>query len=641
MNRLLIIVLGAVLAFVGGCGSSAAGSGGVTPSLDCPLPFHSNFAPTLSVSTQDIVPTLQMTDISFNSTTTNSVTTANIIAGPTGVNTLPSGTWDGLLTTTVPAPPGESIVNAVATSPSSLLLASGPPALTISVKSCGGTSGGTPCPSTSLVTLTSSDFGMSAIINDVTPLSGSLIGDMTYSAFAGGTLPTTAVQTGIRTYTGKMIGVLADEPKGGGDDVAGNVTLNVNFNTNTITGSVNNISTTAGQSTIPQYFPFYTSGTISFTAGVIVGNSFSGTATASAIVSSPTTTAVRGDFYGVNGNEVTGTFKISVPNTTNPGRFLIGSFGGTDGVAAVTSKDCPTGPFYANFAPTLLISTVAATPTVLQTPTSFHSTLSGNSGTANVMAGPTGVSPDNIFVLASPFTDTLVNAVATLPSSMLLATGIPALTMTSTSLASSVGLTSSDFGEWAITNANIFSQGPSPVPLMTYVAYAGGTLPTLSTAMPTTTATYTGTMTGVLATDPLFIPTTIGGSDDVSGIVTLNLNFGAGTFSGLVSGITTTPGVSALLPTNVHTYTYYAPLQTPPLPATFADIALSGTISVTSFSGSATTPSITGAVIQQVSGNFYGPTGNEASGTLTISVLPIDVPPQPPGLILIGSFGAK
>jgi hypothetical protein len=64
-----------------------------------------------------------------------------------------------------------------------------------------------------------------------------------------------------------------------------------------------------------------------------------------------------------------------------------------------------------------------------------------------------------------------------------------------------------------------------------------------------------------------------------------------------------------------------------------------GTITGNSFSATVTTLSIPGATTMTMKGNFYGATANEVAGTFTISV------PTPggtgPGLILIGSFGAK
>lgn len=284
---------------------------------------------------------------------------------------------------------------------------------------------------------------------------------------------------------------------------------------------------------------------------------------------------------------------------------------------SVLAKDCSPGPFLSINAPTLQVSTVAIVPTVLQTSTSFYSTTNSNTGviTATVIAGPAGVASDGIFTLANPYPgDTLVGAVATLPSSVLLASGIPALSMTGTSLASLVGLTSADFGVWAITNALA-----SPMPansVITYSAFAGGTL--LTATMPTIgTKTYTGKLTGVLANTP------VGGSDNVSGDVSLTVDFASGTINGLFTAITNVAGASTLPGTTAFS-------------GTFADIPLSGgTISGNSLSATVTTPSITGATTTTLKGNFYGSSANELAGTFTISV------PTGPGLKLIGSFGAK
>lgn len=317
--------------------------------------------------------------------------------------------------------------------------------------------------------------------------------------------------------------------------------------------------------------------------------------------------------------------------------------------SADNSKDCSPGPFLSINAPTLQVSTVTIIPTVLQTSTSFYSTTNINTGvtTSTVTAGPTGASGDGIFTLANWTTSTrdpLVGAVATLPAgTILLASGLPALPITATSLASLVGLTSADFGVWTITNALA-----SPLPansVITYSAFAGGTL--MTATMPTTgTKTYTGKMTGVLANTP------VGGSDDVSGNVILNIDFGANTISGTIGsvpGITTTAGASTITPcvfpaaAAACTYNVYAPLSYAPfflpLPVPFGDITVTGTISGNSFSAIVTTPSITGPTTQTMKGNFYGATANEIAGTFTINNIPSGA--LGPALILIGSFGAK
>ena len=304
-------------------------------------------------------------------------------------------------------------------------------------------------------------------------------------------------------------------------------------------------------------------------------------------------------------------------------------------------------PFTATGGPTLRVSTIAMIPTALQSSTDFTSTISGNSGTANVTAGPFGVAPDSIFTLSStPTETTLVGAVATLPGSILLASGVP-LSMTATSLGSTVPLATADFGVWAITN-DIPNQPPSPVPVMTYSAYAGGTLTT--TMPPITSITYTGKMTGVLSHSP------IGGSDDVSGDVTLIVSYanGTGTITGLITNITPLPGASTITPcvwpvtAATCAYTEYASYEG--LPLTFGDITVNGTINGNSFTDptvttlsipAAGTTTITspGAGTRAINGYFYGANADEIAGTFTISHVQSGTPG--PGMTLIGSFGAK
>ena len=193
--------------------------------------------------------------------------------------------------------------------------------------------------------------------------------------------------------------------------------------------------------------------------------------------------------------------------------------------------------------------------------------------------------------------------------------------MTSTSLASLAGLTSADFGVWAIKNdVTIPNSSQPPVFVMTYSAFAGGTQ--LTTSMPTGTAIYTGKMTGVLANTP------IGGSDDVSGTVSLSADFTNGSITGQFTGIANVAGASTLPGTTAFS-------------GSFADISLSSgaAVSGNSFSAPVATTSIPGASTAIMKGNFYGATANELAGTFTISVPSLGSPGA--GLILIGSFGAK
>jgi len=306
----------------------------------------------------------------------------------------------------------------------------------------------------------------------------------------------------------------------------------------------------------------------------------------------------------------------------------------------INVKTTPTPTFTAG-GPTLKVSTQTITPTVLMTSTAFTSTGNGNSGIATVTAGPTGVTNDGIFTLTSfvnPFpVYSLVNAIATLPNSILLTSGTT-LPMASSSLGGTAGLAVADFGVWAITNAV-----PLPLPsnsIITYSTYASGaqqtaTMPNISSKI------YAGKMAGVLAHIP------IGGSDDISNanIVSLTVNYasGTGTITGQITGINPVPGASTITPcvwplaASSCTYNLYAPSQG--LPLAFGNITVNGTITGNSFTATVTTPSIVGATITTMSGNFYGANADEIAGTFTVSVPSLSIPG--PGMILIGSFGAK
>jgi len=322
-------------------------------------------------------------------------------------------------------------------------------------------------------------------------------------------------------------------------------------------------------------------------------------------------------------------------------------------VCASVVVPAPTA-FRAIDGPTLQVSKMAMIPTSLMTPVTFMSSTASGITTANVINGPAGAQFNSILTSTNPNPgETLVGAVATLPNSISLASGSPTLTMAATSCsgisgappcqaASLLPMNYADFGVWAINNV----VGTQPTDsLITYSAYAGGSTATTSMTMPTSgTATYFGKMTGVLANTP------VGGSENVSGDVTITVSFasGGGTITALtINNIANTPGSASTLTPCVYptaapacTYAVYAPYETPSLSSLFGDITLgTGSVSGSSFSAVVSTPSVPNESIQLLQGHFYGPSANEMAGTFTISKPGLGVPSQ--GMILIGSFGAK
>jgi hypothetical protein len=323
--------------------------------------------------------------------------------------------------------------------------------------------------------------------------------------------------------------------------------------------------------------------------------------------------------------------------------------------ACVTSVvGTPTTDFRALGGPTLRVSKIAMIPTSLMTPVTFMSTTTSGITTVNVVNGPAGVLFDSILtsVNSNPG-ETLVGAVATLPNSIALVSGSPALTMSATSCGGTSGgtpctagslvpLSYADFGMWAINNV----VGTLPADsLITYSAYAGGTTATTSMSMPTSgTATYTGKMTGVLTNTP------VGGAENVSGDVTVSVSFsnGNGTITALnITNITNAAGSASTIAPCVYptaaaacTYAVYAPYETPALPSSIAPVTLgTGSFSGSSFSAVVSTLSVANASIVMSDGHFYGPAANEIAGTFTISKPSVGTPSQ--GMIFIGSFGAK
>ncbi|TXT39703.1 MAG: hypothetical protein FD135_2015 [Comamonadaceae bacterium] len=163
--------------------------------------------------------------------------------------------------------------------------------------------------------------------------------------------------------------------------------------------------------------------------------------------------------------------------------------------------------------------------------------------------------------------------------------------------------------------------------------------------MPTSgTATYTGKMTGVLANTP------VGGSENVSGDVTVSVSFsnGSGTITALnITNVVNVAGSASTIAPCVYpaaaaacTYAVYAPYETPALPSSFAPVTLgTGSFSGSSFNALVSTPSVANPTIMMSDGHFYGPAANEIAGTFTISKPGMGSPSQ--GMIFIGSFGAK
>lgn len=154
------------------------------------------------------------------------------------------------------------------------------------------------------------------------------------SHWAGGTQLTSAMPTtGTATYAGITVGTAWVNAAGTWTDygLAGNVALTANFTSTggTLTGNITGISA----STVVAGLPF-AAGAFNDVAlaGTIVGNAFTGTATAGAVpatipgptpaaIAVGTTGTVGGHFYGPTANEVTGVWAMSAGNVQAMGSF--------------------------------------------------------------------------------------------------------------------------------------------------------------------------------------------------------------------------------------------------------------------------------------------------------------------------------
>lgn len=176
------------------------------------------------------------------------------------------------------------------------------------------------------------------------------------------------------------------------------------------------------------------------------------------------------------------------------------------------------------------------------------------------------------------------------------------------------GLTYSNFGRWQIGARGLVTTGPLVVQM-----FAGGTAPTLAAQMPITgSASYSGKV-AIAGTDAA------GQLYEGSSQIRLAANFGANGITGTVAATPVTNSIT----------------QSPA--GSFNSLSMSGTFVGNAFTGTVTTlagPVVDAAnplavqagVIGTTSGQFYGPSANEVTGTLSLSAGTTNV---------IGSFGAK
>jgi len=153
--------------------------------------------------------------------------------------------------------------------------------------------------------------------------SASINNPIAAGTFATGVVSTQAQMptTGTATYNGSLTG-FGNSPTAAFTITDGAVALNANFATNTMTGTITNISTQSGGATPANSMM----NNITLTGGRISGTSFSGIAAASA-VAGPTnvtgaTGAFGGKFYGTAASEAAGSLTM-----TGAGSTVVGVFG--------------------------------------------------------------------------------------------------------------------------------------------------------------------------------------------------------------------------------------------------------------------------------------------------------------------------
>jgi hypothetical protein len=456
--------------------------------------------------------------------------------------------------------------------------------------------------------------------------------------------------TGSAIYTGAVQGAVSNNVASG--YFAGLASLSANFATNGMTGSVTDIRVSETGYAAPQG----SMNDITF-SGTISGPNFSGTASTSGtsgslLNTSGATGTFGGGFYGPSASEVTGVFSL---NGGSSSAQIIGSFGASQSYSSANASSAVStlsalpdgtplsGSWNAGFnSMTLTTVSGATTAAVDTTLTGANATLVFYSnGNITLTAQDIPYAPSST-ISTTGNTETVsfaqssfsVAGNATMPVSVMplgtqVATatgsvpGYPGITgdvVTLYRIGPAVGLQYSDFGEWktapesTATNTTTASVG----------VYAVG-VATPKSQMPTTgSAVYTGLTYGQVASATGTGNSATSVNNDFSGVVSLTANFATAALTGSLSGLRTTYAGS---------------------PTWINDIDLSGTISGSTFSGTATAGTNAGNVYNitgttgKFGGGFYGPNAKEIAGTFSLSGTGSNGGTQS-NTQMIGSFGA-
>jgi len=246
---------------------------------------------------------------------------------------------------------------------------------------------GTPVPTDVLVldaSLSYAVYGEWEHDNDTTASSGLIAGFATGAQTPAANMPI----SGTAAYSGRAIGGLSS----GGTTyaLAGTSSFAADFGARTVTGTMALNATPDGGTTVGFW------NTVTFGAAIAAGtNQFAGTASAPAatgIVATPAMAGTAtGNFYGPQANELAGEWAL-----TGSGAVALGSFGGSQAAAAMTTGAAVTAAFGINaVAPLAAVPTGTVAGTWTNTlPTGngarFNGTLAGNVVAAQP-AEPAGV----------------------------------------------------------------------------------------------------------------------------------------------------------------------------------------------------------------------------------------------------------
>jgi hypothetical protein len=430
--------------------------------------------------------------------------------------------------------------------------------------------------------------------------------------------------SGTAAFNGAVSGTITTRNEAG-EITNGNVRLDVDFTSGTISGRASNLVTRSSQG-LGQFADIH------FNNGRITGTSFAGTTTLGANSTRSVYRFVNasgtfgGKFYGPNAVEAAGSFTLAGESNAWSA-LVIGAFTTTSDPNVTIAQAAPPPT------PAPVIPTLAQTPVHTSPPGSSymysHSVFSvtgpeNNPAAASVFGGATLRKSELGFNMADFESDlirfdTSPNSPQRVAPNQYLAPGeTTTVAPKSVHFLAAQALTYSTYGIWAYVPQGA---GAAAQPGLSPSTRGGGVMAyghqTLESQMPIVgSARYTGTFAGFFA-----VPGTFG--TITSGDVQIDANFASQQMTGSISNVRGIRGRTV----------------NPTLEAgRLNDIALAGDLRITDYVGTSTAIATAGVMYDitgaagTLSGAFYGPNAAETAGTISMTGT---------GVLIQGAFAAR